>query len=122
MNIKIIDIKYPDFQCVRKGLPGQELIFVFSVDGDKFRCTYIQEHYFYRGMPGEWKDHCSFEKIARGEVVNTIKCDGEFRIPHEGRAEAYCDNEYNGNDPRFLHPSEEYIMETFINPFINRYF
>lgn len=122
MDIKIIEIKHPDFKCVRKGLPGQELIFVFTVDGDKFRCTYIQEHYFYRGMPGEWREHCTFEKIVRGEIMSVIRCDGEFRIPHSGRAEAYVRDEYMGDDPRYLYANEEILMNTFIKPFINRYY
>lgn len=122
MEIKIIDIKLPDFECVKKGRPGQELKFLFSVNDDKFICTYIQEHYYYSGMPGEWREHCKFEKISRGEILSTIDCSGEFRIPHEGLAEAYSKNEYRGDDPRYLNASEEILLDTFINPFIKRYY
>lgn len=122
METKIIDIKLPNWECVRKGRAGQELIFTFSVDGDKFRCTYTQEHYYYNGMPGECGEHCTFEKIARGEILSLFRCDGEFRIPHSGRAEAYVRDAYLGDDPRYLHANEEIILNTFIKPFISRYY
>ena len=61
-SIKIIDIRKPNLAAVKRGEVGQELIVVFSVNGVKFRMTYIQEHYFYCGMPGECREHLSLRR------------------------------------------------------------
>ena len=122
-EIKILDIKLPEWKDVRSGHPGQELIVTFKVGDDKFRCVYIQEHYFYDGMPGTWRDRCSFHKIERGEVKNSITCDGEFKIPHkEGRVDAYADHTYKGDDPRYLQADEAIVRQYLVEPFVERYY
>lgn len=129
-SIKIIDIKKPTPSAVERGEVGQELIAVFSVNGVKFRMTYIQEHYFYRGMPGVWHESLKFEKISHGEVISTLVCNGEFKIPHKERDErghllevrGYATYTYDGDDPRYLEADEKIIRQYLVEPFVERYF
>ena len=120
-SIKIIDIRKPNPTAVRSGETGQELIVVFSVNDTKFRMTYIQEHYFYRGMPGEYREHLKFEKISHGEVLSTLNCNGEFKIPHKDR-EAYAPYNYYGDDPRYLEADEKIVREYLVEPFVEKYY
>lgn len=122
MDIKIIEIILPKWEAVRKGNPGQELTVLFSVGKDKFRCVYTQEHYFYRGIPGIWHENCIFQKIKSGEIISKINCSGEIFIPHEGELrDAYDTYNYDGDDERYLHATEEIVMEYLIEPFVKRY-
>lgn len=123
-KIEILDIVLPKWEDVRNGGPSQSLIVTFTVDGIKFRCTYIQEHYFYRGMPGICTELCSFQKIEKGEITSVINCDGEFRIPHEGKyvPSGYASNNYCGDDPRYLQADEAIVLQYLVAPFVNRYF
>lgn len=129
-SIKIINIRKPDLAAVKRGEAGQELIVIFSVNGAKFRMTYIQEHYFYRGLPGEWCEGLKFEKISHGEVLSTLNCNGEFKIPHKDRdenghhlsIEAYASYHYYGDDPRFINADEKIVREYLIEPFVEKYY
>lgn len=129
-SIKIIDIRKPNLAAVKHGEAGQELIVVFSVNDTKFRMTYVQEHYFYRGMPGEYREHLKFEKISHGEVLSTLNCNGEFKIPHKDRdehghylsIEAYASYNYYGDDPRYLEADEKIVREYLIEPFVEKYY
>lgn len=128
-DIKIIDIQLPNPVAVHRGETGQSLVVIFTYKDTKFRCTYIQEHYFYRGMPGECSESCRFEKIKEGEVLSTIKCDGKIKIPHYDRdakgnrleVRAYADHNYMGDDPRFLNATESVVLKYLIEPFISMY-
>lgn len=123
MEIKILEIRLPDWECVRRGNVGQELLVYFTVDGKKFKCNYVQEHYFYRGMPGRCAEYCGFFRVEFGEERFIANCSGEFKIPHkpwDGRV--YSNNTYNGDDPRYLNATEAIVREYLIDPFINRYF
>lgn len=128
--IKIIDIRKPNLAAVKRGEVGQELVVVFSVNGTKFRMTYIQEHYFYCGMPGEWHERLKFEKISHGEVLSTLNCNGEFKIPHKDRdeqghyltIEAYAPYQYRGDDPRYLEADEKIVREYLVEPFVEKYY
>lgn len=122
-RISITEIRLPDWERVRSGEVGQELLVYFAVDGKKYKCKYIQEHYFYRGLPGVWRDHCFFFRIEDGEERAIANCSGEFRIPHKpGRIEAYVPNTYDGDDPRYLEADESIVREYLVEPFVNRYF
>ena len=129
-SIKIIDIRKPNPTAVRRGEVGQALIVVFSVNDDKFRMAYIQEHYFYRGMPGECRENLKFEKISHGEVLSTLNCSGEFKIPHKDRdeqgrylsIEAYASYNYIGDDPRYLEADEKIVREYLVEPFVEKYY
>ena len=129
-SIKIIDIRKPNPTAVRRGEVGQALIVVFSVNDDKFRMTDIQEHYFYRGMPGECRENLKFEKISHGEVLSTLNCNGEFKIPHKDRdehgrylsIEAYAPYNYYGDDPRYLEADEKRVREYLVEPLGEKYY
>ena len=123
-EIKIISIRKPDLQAVRNGVAGQELLVYFSVNGKKFKCDYIQEHYFYRGLPGIWHESCNFAKIEEGEAKHVACCNGEFKIPHDVpfNENAYADHNYNGDDPKYLEADDAIVLKYLVEPFVETYF
>ena len=122
-KVTITEIRLPDWKCVRESTVGQELLVYFTVNGKKYKCQYIQEHYFYRGMPGTHREACHFYRIEEGEQRCIADCSGEFKIPHKpGVVEAYANNTYNGDDERYLYADEAIVLEYLINPFVQRYF
>lgn len=123
-EVKIFEIRKPDPKAVRNGTVGQELIVYFTVNGKKFKCKYVQEHYFYRGMPGVWHENLSFFRLEDGEANLVADCSGEFKIPHDKKfnENAYAHSNYDGDDPRYLNADEKIVRQYLIDPFVERYF
>ena len=95
----------------------------FTVNGVKYVLHYNPKLAGYDGMPAEASERCSFTRECDGTVFN---CTTIYAIPGMPEVRAYgkSTREYFGKDAAvdsFMHPTEEMLLNTFINPFVKDY-
>lgn len=95
----------------------------FTVNGVKYVLHYNPKLAGYDGMPAEANENCVITRECDGKVFN---CTTQYAIPCMPKVAAYGTStwEYFGKNAAvdsFMHPTEERLLKTFINPFVKDY-
>ena len=123
--IKITKIIPPNEESVRKCHVRShgDIECWFTVNGVNYVLHYNPKLAGYDGMPAEARENCVITREIDGKVFN---CTTQYAIPDMPYVEAYGKStwEYFGKSvavDSFMHPTEEMLLKTFINPFVKDY-
>lgn len=95
----------------------------FTVNGVKYVLHYNPKLVGYDGMPAEAPENCMFVRETDGLMFN---CTTLYAIPGMPRVNAYGKStwEFFGQSKAvdsFMNPTEQMLLDTFINPFVKDY-
>ena len=123
--IKITKIIPPNEESVRKCHVRShgDIECWFTVNGVNYVLHYNPKLAGYDGMPAEAREKCVITRECDGKSFN---CTTIYAIPDMPKVEAYGKStwEYFGKSvavDSFMHPTEEMLLKTFINPFVKDY-
>ena len=123
--IKITKIIPPNEESVRKCHVRShgDIECWFTVNGVNYVLHYNPKLAGYDGMPADAREKCVITRECDGKSFN---CTTIYAIPDMPKVEAYGKStwEYFGKSvavDSFMHPTEEMLLKTFINPFVKDY-
>jgi hypothetical protein len=95
----------------------------FTVNGVKYVLHYNPKLAGYNGMPAEAYENC---EIIREADNKTFNCTSQYAIPGMPYVSAYGEStsSYFGKNKAvdsFMNPTEQMLLDTFINPFVKDY-
>lgn len=123
--IKITKIFPPNNESVRKCHVSAhgDIECCFTVNGVKYVLHYNPKLAGYDGMPAEARENCTIYREIDGKTFN---CTTQYAIPGMPNVGAYAKSTWDffGKSEAvdsFMNPTEQMLLDTFINPFVKDY-